>query len=84
MDPRSPADVMAVELQRRLATAEKQRRILQIAATFLFAITRDLNINERTTRAKLRHNGEDLGTFTLREVLDMADAALEPDKPDAS
>lgn len=75
----SPVQAMSDDLRHKLASADQRYRALQVSIGFLSAIAEQHNLDEDATRGKLWHNGELIGEFTLGQVLDMADAALEPD-----
>src|SRR5882757_7479290 len=57
---------------------DDMRRALQLASAFLDALAQRCGVGEDTV-ITVRHEGMVLARMTLGEVLDLADAALEPE-----
>lgn len=56
-------------------TDDKLKTALQVTAGVLEAV-RPYCLLELTTKFKLHHGGQAIGSFTIDEALDIADAAL--------
>ena len=60
-------------------SSDKTKIALQVVAGVLEAV-RPYCVLEISTKYTLHHKGERIGVFTLDEALDLADAALTPEK----
>ncbi len=63
-----------------MADPTELRRALLITSGWLASIATKFKLDEATTRAIIRHDGQVIADTTLGEALDIANSALEPER----